>query len=248
MHKSNRICFIIAHKYYRCYTSYLHYYVAQIKRFYSDALVVIVDNNSVHAEDILPTVAVMGGVTVLSNGTDSKFEIGAYQVALDYLGKRNLLSSFTHFVFSQDNFIIKNKFDFDNLVKDGIEACPLVSSPNDWEKKDVWFDILSRLNMLDDHCDFTELCWCNSFIVSSKVVKKLHSVLKDIKVLTRHESEASERYLGRVLYELNGYYLYSIDGHICSLAYNCHTVDPTQAIPHYFCKASQQKNENTRDV
>ena len=73
-------------------------------------------------------------------------------------------------------------------------------------------------------------------------------MLTNIAVKTRHESEGSERYLGRILYELNEHRIFDIDGDIDLLDYYCHTVNVEQDTKHYFCKISQQKTENTKGV
>ena len=47
-----KVCFIIALKYIRGYVSFIDYYVDNIKLFYPNSLIVIVDNNSKYIEDV----------------------------------------------------------------------------------------------------------------------------------------------------------------------------------------------------
>ena len=48
-----KLCFIIAQKYYRNYTTYIKYFVDNIQEFYPGSLCIIIDNNSIHINDII---------------------------------------------------------------------------------------------------------------------------------------------------------------------------------------------------
>ena len=48
-----KLCFIIAQKYYRNYKTYIQYFVDNIQEFYPGSLCIIVDNNSIHINDII---------------------------------------------------------------------------------------------------------------------------------------------------------------------------------------------------
>ena len=244
----NKVCFIIAHKYFRGYESYLKQYVNNIQEFYPEALTLVVDNNSADKNEHLTDLLDNPNVVLLENNIESKFELGAYCVAMSYLSEADRIDSYDYFVFSQDNFILRNKYEFSILKENSVDACPIVSWKNDWEKGDVWGSVLKSLSLLDGLLENTQLCWCNSFILSKCKVLSMYKMLTNIIVKTRHESEASERYLGRILFELNGHRLFDIDGDIDLLDYYCHTVNLEQDTKHYFSKISQQKNERTNGV
>jgi hypothetical protein len=245
----DKVCFIIAHKYFRGYESYLKYYVEQILNFYSNSLIVIIDNNSNYKEDVFKTLPENEKIILLDNDIECKFELGAYQVGLNYIIKNELINKYDYYIFSQDNFILKNKYEFNVLTKSGIKACPINSWTNDWEKMDVCEPVLKNLNLFNRFNE-TKLCWCNSFILSKEKVENLHSYLKQIIITNRHQSEGSERYLGRILLELNdGIPTIDIDGDISVLKnkYDCWNVDPKKEINSFFIKIVQQKNERTVD-
>ena len=244
-----KVCFIIAHKYFRGYESYLKYYVEQILNHYNDSLIIIVDNNSNYKEDIFKTLPDNENIILLDNNILCKFELGAYQVGLNYLIKNDLINEYNYYVFTQDNFILKNKYDFNLFNQNKIKACPINSWTNDWEKMDVCEVILNKLNLFNMFNE-SKLCWCNSFIVTKERVEKLHNFLKEIIIINRHQSEGSERYLGRILLELNdGIPTIDIDGDISSLKnkYDCWNVNPKNDINSFFVKIVQQKNERTTD-
>jgi hypothetical protein len=75
-------------------------------------------------------------------------------------------------------------------------------------------------------------------------------LLYSIIIVNRHQSEASERYLGRILFELNNHRNFAIDGDdnnyvIDGVTHNCLSVNVFDDINKFFCKVCQQKNERT---
>jgi hypothetical protein len=257
---NNRVIFIISHKYYRGYESYLDYYINNIKKNYENHLIVVVDNNSNYKEDVFSKIKNLNNVVLLENNINSKFEIGAYTVGLDYLIGQNVLINYDYIVLTQDTFILKNKVDFNVLHDNNVKSCPINSYIPDGMFEYISRDVLSSIGLYDnmDHITF---CWCNSFIVSSDNAQKLYNYIKDINVTVRIESCASERYLARIIYELNDHKNYDIDGDIRYLGpewdgvpnsgykYDCHTVNPfDDNLKTHFVKRTQQKNENTLDL
>jgi hypothetical protein len=243
----DKLVFIIAQKYYRNYPSYIEYYIDNIQTNYPKSLIIVVDNNSTHKDDVFSSLSDKDKVVLLDNNIDCKFEIGAYKVAMDYMITENIVDDYEYFIFTQDNFILKNKFDFNILKFNNVTACPLVSLPNDWE---YWYVCEPILNMLglNSHIHETRLCWCSSFILEKNNIEKMLDFFKNITIVNRVGSMASERYLGRLLWELNDRKHFDIDGDVNNLSYYCHTVDAYSNINNFFCKISQQKNENTLEI
>jgi hypothetical protein len=244
-----KVCFIIAHKYFRGWESYLNYYVNNIFEYYESPLVVIVDNNSKYKDDIFQSLDKKNDVVLLDNDIESKFEMGAYQVGLKYIVEKNLQNEYDYVVLTQDNFILNKKLDFNNLIENNIHACPINSYYPDGEFKGICDSVLNSIGM-NDNLDKLTFCWCVSFIIGKKNTVRMYEITKKIKQTVRAESCASERYLARILWELNDYKNNDIDGDIRDLRnkYDCWTVDPyNKNIDSFFIKKVQQKNEHTID-
>jgi hypothetical protein len=242
--------FIIAHKYFRGYQSYLNHYVENIMSLYGDgALIIIVDNNSNYPQDVFNLLPKRDNIIILTNNIECKFELGAYQVGIGYVIENNLLDEYDYYVCTQDNFIIKNKVDFDFMYESNIYACPINSFDQDGECRGVCDLVLNELNM-NNNLDKVTFCWCVSFIIHKSKLNSLYGMIKKIVIKVRSESCASERYLPRLLWELNDFKNNDIDGDIRTLGsrhYDCWSVDPLMPATSFFVKKVQQKNEHTRD-
>lgn len=239
--------FIIAHKYYRGYESYINLYIDRINQYYPNNLIVVVDNNSDFKDDILIKLKKYDNVVFLENDIESKFELGAYQVGINFLLKNDLLDRYEFFIFTQDTFILNKKFDFFELKEKNVLSCPISYGCGSY---DFGFNvekekILKSINLYDK-LDEIKFCFCNSFIIKKEKINQYYDLTKNIKILNRSDSEASERYLSRILYELNEHKNYQIDD--CS-KYDGYTINPyNNNAEVFFVKKFQQKNEKTKNI
>ncbi len=243
----NKVIFIIAHKYFKGRESYLDLYINNINKFYGtpflgreasgyDTLIIIVDNNSDDFDTSL--YRLHKNVIFLENNIESKYEIGAYTVGIDYILKNNLLSIYDYFVFTQDNFIIKNKYDFNILCENNIKACTIVSYHQDKEHEDIRTEMLNSIN-LNNNIDKITFCWGNCFICHKEQIENLYNYIKKIIVKTKSDSQATERIMARVLWSLNDHRNFDIDGDMLLLPYDCHKVNLYDDVGTYFCKRVQ---------
>jgi hypothetical protein len=248
----NKICFIIAHKYFRGYESYLSYYVDNIQKMYPEALTIVVDNNSQFKGDVFDPLKDYDNIVLLDNDIKCKFELGAYQVGMGYLIDNDLLGDFSHCVCTQDNFVLKNYYDFDqSMAAQHSYARPINSMYADGARQDICDHVLNTLDM-NDNWDKVNFCWCSSFVVATHKVKQLYGWLQKIVQTTRTDSEGAERYLARLLWELNerrdcG----DIDGTAADLHirhYDTWQVNIHDDATSFFVKKVQQKNEHTVDT
>lgn len=243
-----KLCFIIAHKYYRNYTSYMQYYVDNIQLFYPGSLCIIVDNNSTHINDIIVKLKDYKNVVILTNASKCKFEIGAYKVGISYLLNNNLLDSYDYIIFSQDTFVLKNKFNFNELRNQNVTACSLtlgdLNNHGGLMHVSESQIILKKLNLLDS-IEKIGLCWGNSFILHNSKIKEFFDITKDIMITERIESEWSERYLATIFYYLNNNKNNGLNS-IYNYKYNCCSVNMFEdKIDEYFVKNTQHKTEKT---
>jgi len=253
----NKVIFIISHKYYRGYDSYIEYYINNIQKFYKKALIIVVDNNSTYKNDIFDNLRKYENVVLLDNNIESKFELGAYTVGLNFLYNNNI-NGYDYIVCTQDNFIIKNKINFTEFYEKNITASTIVGCRQDpiltdylnihSDCSEVSIPILSKLN-LNNNLDKISFCWCNSFVIAFEKYNQLLEYFKQIVIKIRWESCASERYMSRILWELNNNKNHAIDGDIRDVKYNydCHSVNIYADVKSFFVKKVQNKNENTID-
>jgi len=251
-----RILFIIAVKYYRTYHSYIKYYVDNIQKIYKNSFILLVDNNSKYIIDIVTLLKEYNNLKIITNDSNSKFEIGAYNEGIRYILKNNMLDTYDYFVFSQDNFVLKKYFDFNNLKNNNVVAC----SFNRWDNYVNKFEcdshpanieVLNKIGLYNK-AESYNLCWGNSFILHNSKIEAYYNIVKDIVVTSRQNgSTQSERFLSNILYHLNNNKYISICGDIdtiSSLGYDCWNVDIENSnVDNFFVKKIQQKNETTLD-
>jgi hypothetical protein len=165
------------------------------------------------------------------------------------------VDSYEYVVFTQDNFIIKNKYDFNQLKERDTLACSLITWQNSKIDNYYFFTPLSQnvLSLLGLNNDINNLslCWCNSFILHHSKVVPFMDIVKNIIITTREDSSSAERFLSGILYRLNNNKIEDIDGDMNDITkfYDYWKVDlVNDCIPNvYFVKRLQQKNEKTVD-
>ena len=215
-------------------------------------MIIVVDNNSKYKDDVFSKITDKN-VVFLENDIECKFELGAYICGIKYITSNNLLQNYDYYIMTQDNFVVKNKYDFNKLKDLNITACPInsgVYDVSDHKLAEICNQVLTNIN-LNDHLTEITFCWCASFIIHFSKIEQLYSYIKDIIITTRVESMASERYLARLLYELNEHKNFDIDGDIRLLKnfYDCWKINfYNNNIKTYFVKKVQQKTEKSLDL
>lgn len=246
------VCFIISHKYIRNYKSYIKYYVDNIQKYYSNSLCIIVDNNSKNIKDIIIQFKGYKNVVILTNVSLCKFELGAYKMGIYYLLEQNLLNKYEYVVFSQDNFVLKNKFDFNYMKNNDIFGLSFASADDGVHHHEHYMtehalQILQKTNYIHE-LNKLSICWCHSFILHKSKVKEFLDMTKNFIINTRKLSESSERYFDAILrYFNNGNRFYM--NNIKNMSYSEWNIDLlNDNIKECFGKSVQQKNENTVDI
>ena len=217
-----------------------------ILQFYPNSYVLIVDNNSEYIDDIKNIfVDKKDKVNIIVNDSICKYEIGAYKYGINWLIKNNILDNYEYYVFIQDTMFVKKKYNFNILKEKNILATTIYTYHQDGISYDIYKNVLESIGLFNN-LDKITFCCFNSFIINKVKILDLLHYIKDIVIKERSESEASERYLARILYELNNHSNYDIDGDYSSLKYDvflCNFFDPN--IDYYFIKYFQQKNNST---
>jgi len=237
------LIFVIACKYYRSYPTFIKYYVDNIQKFYSNTFTIIVDNNSIDIQDIKDQLKDYKDVIILDNNTICKYEIGAYKVAINYMIDNDLIDKYNYCIFTQDTFILKNKYDFNNLKNNNIFACPLFYNKNDQLNYDSVKKILADINLLQ-YFDKSFICPMNSFVLHSSKLKEFLDYTKNIISKIKYDSHSSERYLGVILYKLNNFVVFGIDG-FSAVNYDFYSVNVYDDSKYYFVKRVFSKDEHT---
>jgi hypothetical protein len=216
-----KLCFIIAHKYFREIPTYIKIYVDNIFKFYSDAFVLIVDNNSDNSNDINIEFKNYSNLVIIENISESKYEIGAFTFGLNWIIRNNLLSSYDYYIFTQDTLILSKKYDFDYFKTNNIVCSSIVqhdqftsngNGNSSTYLKQEMEDILNKIG-INNPID-VPICWGNNFICSLTKINILINYLKQIIINTKKDSEIAERFMGRIVYELNNQHSFAIDGYL----------------------------------
>jgi len=254
------VLFIIAVKYNRNYISYVKYYVDNIQKFYPNGFCILVDNNSKYISELYNSLNQYKNLVMLINESPCKFEIGAYNYGITYALEHNILHNYEYIVCIQDTFVLKNKYDFNNLKLNNILACVINDNSLVSHGKCEYYWCIETQNVIEKlNCNtdddtklitpaIVEFCWCSSFILHKSKIDEYLNITSDIIITGRTESCKSERYLGAIMYKLNDYKNSSIeDSASCiSLGYNCWTVNIiNDNLTNYFVKSVQQKTERT---
>ena len=215
------ICFVISFIYIRGYDSYIKKYVDNIQKFYKNSFIIIVDNNSLYLRDIEIVLKNYKNIVILTNTSNSKYEVGAYTFGLKWLIDNNK-SNYDYYLFSQANFIIEKKYDFNKLKYLNIQACSIVEHIEDfnfgdinnynYEEHDQFFQekikILNKYNI--KHID-TNLCWSCTFVIHKNKLYNLYNYIKEEKLTCKKHSCMFERIMGFFIKQLDSTN-FNIDG------------------------------------
>jgi len=242
---SYNILFIIALKYFRNYDTFIKYYVDNIQKFYPDSFILIIDNNSNYIADIHTMFNGYDNVKIITNTSTKKMDIGAYLFGIDYLVENNLVNTYDFVVFSQDTYVLKNKYDFNIFIENNITAAAVHSfpvGPGMLSKEMV--DNLQLTHVLDK----ITLCWCNTFILHKSKILELRKMLSPIVIFDKSTTHYAERFLSGMLYILNNNSNFALD-YTDQCTYLRKVTNPETCTENrYFIKILQNKDDRTQDA
>ena len=178
-----------------------------------------------------------------------------------------MLKEYYYYVFTQDTYILKNKYYFEELEENGVLACPVSYAHG---IQDIPIQqikpYLEYLGIYDSNIQYNEIpiinpeditpdilnkvlhCYCSVFIVHMTKIIELYGYISKLKLTKRIDSELFERYFAYVLYKLNNNKNYQIDFNPYSLydKYNVNLLDDFDN--GFFAKQQQRKRENVVDL
>lgn len=235
---STKLCFIIT-----CYIPnnlkvYIDYSINKINELYPNSTIILVDNNSEN-KDYFNQFKEINNIILLENSSEQKYEIGAYNCAIDYIIKNNL--TFDYYILLQDSVFPNKKYDF-NLLN-GIQCSIIyrIGESSMWfgneELKNKCKDILKTMNV--DNINY-DGCRDSSFISNHETLKKINMLTRNVIVKDKSDSIACERWLGILIQALNNNNPILIDGYIADEKYDVRDVNISKAqnIDHFFIKKS----------
>lgn len=248
----NKICFVIALKYYRTHPVYIREYVDNIRKHYTDSFIIIVDNNSEHIEDITFE---YDNVIIITNTSDQKFELGAYNLGIKYIIDNGLTEKYEYYTFTQETFMLCEKFDIGELANNGVKACPLVCSKqgsfarefiNEFvfgRKETLIIDTITELGLTSKIPELT-FCFASSFILHKSKLSNFNKMTSHIKILNKIHSQCCERFLAGIFYILNDGVNTALEDKLVDDFYS--SICPGNIIKlTYFTKYLHFRNENT---
>jgi DNA-binding XRE family transcriptional regulator len=246
------LCFIIACRVSKNHKTYINYTIENINNFYPNSTIILVDNNSIYSE-YFNQFKGMKNLIYLLNTSESKYELGAYNFAIEYIKKNNL--HFNYYTFLQDLLIPVNKYDYEYLLNNHINAICIYRFHSD--KLNYYIDNSYHKDFLEKKninvTDNFKGCTFHSFIINYEFLIKLNDLTKELIIKERKQSEGTERIMGKLFdYFNNDIYYDGIDGFVEDIKYDIKTVDPstqeTKQLGYYFIKVSQGKNNDTVEL
>jgi hypothetical protein len=267
--EETRLCFIIACKVYKYYTSYLSEYIKNINIFYPSAFILLVDNNSLYGKEFYKQFDGINNLKIIENISDSKFEQGAYNFGAKYIIDNNL--KFEYYICTQDTFNIINKYDFSILKKNNIKAASIYSSK--YRHITIRGDyILKRLGLFQEGEEYNGCCFLSyicDHISLLKIYELTHSCIVKYRYFDAPEFEREyfnpdgsisrdkincttsdfESSLGKILYILNDKRYTPIECDHDEMKYSTFEInfsdEKYKKLGYCFVKKYQGKTENT---
>lgn len=206
------VVFVIAHKYHPDFPSYIQYYADNIQKLYSNSLILIVDNSSKHIDVIKEKLSNYNNLIIIENTDECRYELGAYKFGIKYLINNNLIDKYDYFMFTQDTFVLKYKYNFDDLKTNNIHASTVYYQTYGDLAQDIYEQTLKDINLYDT-INKSTFCCCCSFVLQKYKVEEFLNITKNIIVKTKNDAFATERYLSNILYHLNDNRNSDIQGH-----------------------------------
>jgi hypothetical protein len=107
--------------------------------------------------------------------------------------------------------VLKNKYEFNNLMSKNIFACPIKSHINDDYNRHYGSyneplvqQVLIKLH-LENRINELRLCWANSFALHYSKLPIFLNMTINIITKNKHDACDGERFLAGILYTLNNY-------------------------------------------